>query len=63
VVPDLKCDACGAPKITITTRKGPWTICIDPQCPEKVAAGTSLSKSSARGTKKRTTARKRPSKN
>jgi DNA topoisomerase-1 len=45
VVPDLKCDACGAPKVTITTRKGPWTICIDPECPEKVAAGTSLSKS------------------
>jgi DNA topoisomerase-1 len=61
VVPDLKCDACGAPKITITTRKGPWTICIDPQCPEKVAAGTSLLKSSARGTKKRATPRrKRP---
>jgi len=48
VVPDLKCDACGAPKITITTRRGPWTICIDPECPEKVAAGTSLSASKSR---------------
>ncbi len=62
VVPDLKCDACGAPKITITTKKGPWTICIDPQCPEKVAAGTSLPRTSARGTKKRATTRKRRAK-
>lgn len=26
---------CGAPKVTIHTKKGPWTICIDPQCPLK----------------------------
>jgi DNA topoisomerase-1 len=51
VVPDLKCDACGAPKVTITTRKGPWTICIDPECPEKVAAGTSLSSKPKYGSK------------
>jgi DNA topoisomerase I len=34
------CEACGAPKVTITTRRGPWTICIDPECPEKEASGT-----------------------
>jgi DNA topoisomerase-1 len=62
VVPDLKCDECGAPKITITTRKGPWTICIDPQCPGKVAAGTSLSVPSGKGTKKRAVARRKRSK-
>ena len=35
------CEPCGSPKITIVTRRGPWTICIDPDCPEKAAsAGT-----------------------
>lgn len=34
------CEPCGSPKITVTTRRGPWTICIDPECPEKVANGT-----------------------
>ena len=63
VVPDLKCEACGSPKITITTRKGPWTICIDPQCPEKVAAGTALQKKApAKTARKRTTTRKKSSK-
>ncbi|HEY5506853.1 MAG TPA: DNA topoisomerase I, partial [Coriobacteriia bacterium] len=33
------CESCGAPKITITTKKGPWTICANPECPEKIAAG------------------------
>lgn len=45
---DEVCAACGAPKVTITTRRGPWTICIDPECPAKVAAGTSLSASKVR---------------
>jgi DNA topoisomerase-1 len=42
------CAACGAPKVTITTRRGPWTICIDPACPEKVAAGTVPARGGAR---------------
>jgi DNA topoisomerase-1 len=52
------CPACSAPKITITTKKGPWTICIDPECPEKAASGTNS------GWKKRgvTTAKKKPAK-
>jgi DNA topoisomerase-1 len=32
------CAACGAPRIIVTTRRGPWNICIDPACPEKVEA-------------------------
>lgn len=27
---------CGAPKVIIHTRKGPWEICVDPSCPLKV---------------------------
>jgi DNA topoisomerase-1 len=41
VVTGEVCGACGAPKVTITTRKGPWTICIDPECPERKQSGTS----------------------
>lgn len=43
------CAACGAPKITITTRRGPWTICIDPECPEKIANGTAPSVAPKKG--------------
>jgi len=60
VVPGLKCDACGAPKVTITTRKGPWTICIDPECPEKVAAGTSLSSRPKYGAKAKAKPKAKP---
>ncbi|HEX9093929.1 MAG TPA: DNA topoisomerase I, partial [Coriobacteriia bacterium] len=31
------CDPCGAPKIIVHTKKGPWKICVDPQCPAKPA--------------------------
>ncbi|MDO8914954.1 MAG: DNA topoisomerase I [Coriobacteriia bacterium] len=29
------CEACGAPKIVVHTKKGPWNICVDPECPAK----------------------------
>ncbi len=29
------CEPCGAPMIVVTTQKGPWKICIDPDCPSK----------------------------
>jgi DNA topoisomerase-1 len=44
------CAACGAPKITITTKKGPWTICANPECPEKIAAGNTPGAWKKRGT-------------
>jgi len=31
---DERCE-CGAPKVIVHTRKGPWKICIDPACPLK----------------------------
>jgi DNA topoisomerase-1 len=31
---DERCE-CGTPKVTVHTNKGPWTICIDPECPLK----------------------------
>ena len=32
---DEVCEHCGAPKVIITTRRGPWKVCIDPACPGK----------------------------
>jgi DNA topoisomerase-1 len=29
------CEPCGAPKVVVHTRRGPWKICIDPACPTK----------------------------
>ncbi|MDO8963757.1 MAG: DNA topoisomerase I [Coriobacteriia bacterium] len=29
------CDPCGAPKVIVHTKKGPWKICVDPACPNK----------------------------
>jgi DNA topoisomerase-1 len=51
------CPTCSSPMITITTRKGPWTICIDPECPAKAQNGNG-SNGWRKGTvKKRTTKR------
>ncbi|MDR1422619.1 MAG: DNA topoisomerase, partial [Coriobacteriales bacterium] len=27
------CEACGAPKVTVTTNRGPWEICPNLACP------------------------------
>ena len=32
------CEACGAPKVVVATRRGPWEICPNPQCPANIAA-------------------------
>jgi DNA topoisomerase-1 len=29
------CEPCGAPRVIVHTKKGPWKICIDPACPAK----------------------------
>lgn len=33
-----RCEPCGAPIVVVQTRKGPWRICIDPECPAKAEA-------------------------
>ena len=32
------CGACGSPEIVVTTRRGPWRICINMDCPAKLEA-------------------------
>ena len=29
------CEACGAPKVIVSTRRGPWEICPNPSCPAR----------------------------
>lgn len=35
------CEPCGAPKVIIQTRRGPWKVCVDPACPSKPVNGSS----------------------
>jgi len=66
---DEVCDPCGAPKVIVHTKKGPWKICIDPECPNRAdkatkgrgakgtkgkTAGKTAAKSAAKGTAKTT---------
>jgi DNA topoisomerase I len=53
------CEPCGWPKVVVQTRKGPWKICIDPDCPTKQhkgarkgAARPAAKKGAARSVKK-----------
>jgi DNA topoisomerase-1 len=50
------CEACGAPKIVVNTKKGPWKICIDPACPAKPPRPERFARGGARGAAKKTAA-------
>jgi DNA topoisomerase I len=41
------CEPCGAPKVIIHTKKGPWKICVDPECPAR--ANDSRKRTAAKG--------------
>ena len=41
-----ECEPCGAPMVVVNTGRGPWKICIDPDCPAKAEAAE---KKAARG--------------
>ncbi|MDZ4168933.1 MAG: DNA topoisomerase I [Coriobacteriia bacterium] len=32
-----RCEACSAPVVVVQTARGPWRICVDPECPAKDA--------------------------
>jgi DNA topoisomerase-1 len=49
------CEACGAPKVIVTTPRGPWELCPNPTCPlreEKEAKATTKGKTGKRAPKK-----------
>jgi DNA topoisomerase-1 len=49
-----RCEPCGSPVVIVHTRKGPWKICIDPNCPSKEGD----KKPAARGGARKPTRRK-----
>ncbi|MDR0888609.1 MAG: DNA topoisomerase I [Coriobacteriales bacterium] len=58
------CEACGTPKVIVTTRRGPWEICPNMECPlreEKEAAKATKAKGGKSKTSKskKSTARKK----
>ena len=53
-----ECPACGAPMVVVNTGRGPWRICVDPNCPAKLEAA----EKKATGAVKKTAARKKPAK-
>jgi DNA topoisomerase-1 len=48
---NTSCEACGAPKVTIATRRGPWEICPNPQCSINIAAAEEKAAKAAGGGK------------
>lgn len=61
---DEVCDPCGAPKVIVHTKKGPWKICIDPECPNRTdkASRAAGSRTGAKRAPKKTASKsaKRP---
>jgi DNA topoisomerase-1 len=43
------CESCGAPKVVVATRRGPWEICPNPQCPANIAAAEEKAAKAAAG--------------
>ncbi len=60
------CDPCGSPRVVVHTRRGPWKICLDPDCETKPPRkGQGAKKTTKKATKKKATKksrRRRPTK-
>jgi DNA topoisomerase I len=53
-----ECPTCSAPMVVVNTGRGPWKICVDPNCPAKLEAAARK----AAGASKKPAARKAPAK-
>lgn len=47
-----KCE-CGSPIVVVHTKKGPWRICVDPECPLKEKPADTAGKTGKRGAMKK----------
>ena len=52
------CESCSAPVVVVQTGRGPWRICIDPDCPGK--AEQAKKKEAAEAAKRKPAAKKKP---
>lgn len=55
------CEPCGAPIVIVHTQKGPWRICVDPECPSKADSKKAGAKGGAKGASKKGAPAKRGS--
>ena len=42
------CETCGAPMVVVTTNRGPWRVCIDPECPARPPRTNARGKAAAK---------------
>ncbi|MDR2714263.1 MAG: topoisomerase DNA-binding C4 zinc finger domain-containing protein [Coriobacteriales bacterium] len=56
------CEACGAPKVIISTRRGPWEICPNLECPERLEKEAAAEKKAAEKAAGKTSTAKKPAK-
>jgi DNA topoisomerase-1 len=52
-----ECPTCQAPMVVVNTGRGPWKICVDPNCPSKAEAAEKKSTGRGKGGSKRSTKR------
>ena len=66
-----RCESCNAPMVVVNTGRGPWRICVDPNCPAKAeaaekkeaaAAAKAAAVLSSKAAKKAAPAKKAPAK-
>jgi len=59
----VTCERCGSPEVVVQTGRGPWRICIDPNCPSKAEAAAKKEAKAAAAKKppaKKAAAKKKP---
>ncbi len=54
---EAPCATCGAPEIVVQTRRGPWQICVNPECPSKAEKSEAGGGTAKRGGSKTTRSR------
>jgi DNA topoisomerase-1 len=49
---DKVCEACGAPRVIVTTNRGPWELCPNPECPLRLEKEKEKAKAKTAGSSK-----------
>ncbi|MDR3137097.1 MAG: DNA topoisomerase I [Coriobacteriales bacterium] len=47
---DRVCEACGAPKVIVSTNRGPWELCPNPECPLRLEQEKNRAARAGKGT-------------
>jgi len=57
-----RCEACDAPVVVVNTGRGPWRICVDPNCPAKAEKAEKAAASGKKPAAKGRSAKRKPPK-